>query len=492
MLLLVVQIAILVLIAYIVFRPRSPLNDIPGPKSYPLVGNVLQLDTDNLFINLTDFAKQYGGICKIYLFRKPVVIVNDYQFIHDVLVKQSADFAGRPKSYRLELLLRDYTELAFNDGPEHRGRKKAMHTYMKQFGSGIQKLEDVIQTASDDLITRFAKQHGSPIDVRDFLFRCLTDIIAVLLIGDTTTPKTIKDIEAIMESDNEILGPGSGILLDWFPFLRFVGNKTYKQIQHNVKLYEHMINEWIDSHPSEGFINFLQSMSDKEKKNSFLDSKKIHISMSFAFLSAGIVTTSATLTSLMNVLCHYPDIQEKVHREIMEIIGPARHPTWQDQDNMPYLRATILEIGRFASSLPIAIPHKTLYTCKLSKYTIPKDTEIWTNLWSLHHDEKLWDEPFTFKPERFLDAGGQLVPADHPNRRNTMPFGAGLRVCVGEVFALSRMFLITARILQNFTILPEASLKEQPSCDPRDMQNGLVLFPPPFKVRMVPVSASIP
>ena len=190
----------------------------------------------------------------------------------------------------------------------------------------------------------------------------------------------------------------------------------------------------------------------------------------------------------MNVLSHYPDVQRKLQNEIMDVIGPARHPTLKDQDNMPYLRATILEIGRFASIFPFGLPHKSVQTCKLDKYTIPKNTEVWVNLWALHHDEKLWDEPFSFKPERFLDSDGQLVPVDHPNRKNVMPFGAGHRVCVGEVLALSRMFLITARILQNFTILPESTAEKQSSCDPRDMKMGIVLLPPPCKVRMVQVS----
>ena len=153
---------------------------------------------------------------------------------------------------------------------------------------------------------------------------------------------------------------------------------------------------------------------------------------------------------------------------------------------MPYLRAALLEIGRFSSVVPVAIPHKTMQDCKLGGCSIPKDQEVLVNLWGLHHDEKLWDEPFTFRPDRFLDADGQLVLADHPNRKNVLPFGAGQRVCVGEVFAMSRMFLITARILQHFTILPESSVEKQPSCDPSNMKMGPVLSPPPFKVRMVP------
>ena len=392
-------------------------------------------------LNLTDLAKQYGGIFKIHLYNKPVVIVSDQRFIHDVLVKQSAAFAGRPYSYRWKLCTRNFSEIAFTDlGPECYGRRKAVQSYLNQFGSGIQWLEDVTQTATDDLITRIVEQHGSPIDIRSFFIQCVTDVIGVLLIGETLSGETINNVKSIHGAP--VLGPGAGILLDWFPFIRYFGNKTYEQIQANLKRREMILKEWLGKRPDEGFMNFIQTMSEEDCRLSFLNSEASQLHTGWALFSAGLSTTSITLTCLMNVLCHYPDVQKKLRKEVMDVTGPARYPTLKDQNNMPYLRATLLEIGRFVSVMPFAIPHKSTRTCKLYKYTIPKDTEIWVNLWAMHHDEKLWNEPFTFKPKRFLDTNGQLVPADHPNRRNVMPFGAGHRVCVGEVFALSRMFLI--------------------------------------------------
>ena len=484
----VIQLVVIAFVVYMLLKKRNPLDAVPGPKSYPLIGNVHQLDMDKVFLNMADFAKQYGGIFKLYIFNKPVVIVNDQRFIHDVLVKQSLEFAGRPHSYRLKLISQGHNEIVFTDGPARNGRRKAMHTFVKQYGAGIQMLEDVTQTATDDLITRFAKQHGCPIEPGEFLFHCVTDVIAILLTGDTLGPEMIGEIKNVMGGAAEAVGPGVGIFLDWFPFIRFFGNDSYQRIQLIVKYQNAFMNKWLDEKPRDGFISFMQSMSEQEKIDSFLESRRSQITTGFEFFVAGVYTTSATLTCLMNVLCHYPDVQDKLQREIADIIGGSRHPNLRDQTNMPYLRATILEIGRFASVVPFSIPHRSKRTCKLDKYTIPEDTEVWPNLWALHHDDKLWDEPFKFKPKRFLDADGQLVPADHPNCRNIMPFGAGNRVCVGEVFALSRMFLITARILQNFTILPESTVEKQPSCDPRNMQMGMVVTPLPFKVRMVPLS----
>ena len=87
------------------------------------------------------------------------------------------------------------------------------------------------------------------------------------------------------------------------------------------------------------------------------------------------------------------------------------------------------------------------------------------NLWNLHHDEDFWGDPYTFRPDRFLDDDGQLLSASHENRRHLMPFGAGMRVCMGEILAISRIFLIVATIAQIFEA-EQGDLKS--SCDPRD------------------------
>ena len=107
MIVIVIQLVLITLGVYVLLKKRNPLDKIPEPKPYPLIGNVHQLDMGKVFINMAKFAKQYGGIFKIHIFNKPVVIVNDQRFIHDVLVKLSVEFAGRPHSYRIKLMTED-------------------------------------------------------------------------------------------------------------------------------------------------------------------------------------------------------------------------------------------------------------------------------------------------------------------------------------------------------------------------------------------------
>nr|XP_006825012.1 PREDICTED: cytochrome P450 2D6-like [Saccoglossus kowalevskii] len=89
-------------------------------------------------------------------------------------------------------------------------------------------------------------------------------------------------------------------------------------------------------------------------------------------------------------------------------------------------------------------------------YAIPKDTWIWCNLWNVHMDEKHWDKPEQFRPERFLDADGALLP--HPD--SFIPFSAGRRVCMGEALAKNELFLIFTSLFQNYTFkVPPGSKK---------------------------------
>jgi cytochrome P450 len=73
----------------------------------------------------------------------------------------------------------------------------------------------------------------------------------------------------------------------------------------------------------------------------------------------------------------------------------------------------------------------------------------------LLHDPEVFKDPESFCPERYLDAEGNLLPADDPVMRHTIPFGLGPRVCAGMLFAQYRLFLWVATLFQRFNIEPD-------------------------------------
>lgn len=130
------------------------------------------------------------------------------------------------------------------------------------------------------------------------------------------------------------------------------------------------------------------------------------------------------------------------------------------------------------------MPHKSIKDTTLCGYKIPKNTYIYLALWNLHHDESVFPDPYTYKPERFLDDNGCVVRPGHPNRKALFPFGAGRRVCLGETLAKNRLFLVTSALIQRYKILPGGD-KERQEVDPRKYTNGVVLNPGPVNVKMM-------
>ena len=146
---------------------------------------------------------------------------------------------------------------------------------------------------------------------------------------------------------------------------------------------------------------------------------------------------------------------------------------------MPYTQATVLELTRYTSIASLSLPHSNTKEVSIQGQQVPAGSFIITNLYAMHHDETFWKNPYDFQPEKFLDERGQLVSASHPNRRYLMPFGAGPRVCIGEILAKSRMFLIISSLAQNFNIRRG---KISASFDCHDMLPGSIVSSPEFEI----------
>ena len=488
----VVAVCVLVIGYYIVVYKR-PLAWIPGPTPYPFFGNVLQLQPTKSHVNLHDLSKKYGGVFKFFFFDQPIVVVSDFNALNTLLVSKPTDFADRPNNFRSKILTMDFAGIIMTDWNEKvKGRRKVAHSYLKQFGSGMQKLENVAMEATDEMIDRIEAHGGKAFEMRPVLARCTADMTYILLIGKTLIHDDSESANLVDLVDDWIKVSSKSMLgefLDHFPMMSFAFKDFMSRIQQVVKLQEKIIKDWLRGDVTEGFVGYLKTMSQEKKEQFCVSEEKEQIMVTFDIFMAGAFTTASSLSMLVNVLAQMPEKQSKLREEVYQVLGREQRPTLADRPSMPYLNATILELNRFASIAAFAAPHKVTRDTELNGLYIPKGTETIMNLWSLHHQEKIWGDPYNFRPERYLDDDGNVISADHPNRKNNFTFGAGSRVCIGEIFASQRMFLIMARMIQRFEILPETTIEAQPSMHPRDAIGlGQGIAPPTYKVRLIPLA----
>jgi len=103
-----------------------------------------------------------------------------------------------------------------------------------------------------------------------------------------------------------------------------------------------------------------------------------------------------------------------------------------------YLRATITESLRLRPVIPLA-GRRLAVDLEVGDLSLPAGTDVTPAIWLTHTRADLYPEPFAFRPERFLD--GKV------DNYAWIPFGGGIRRCLGAAFAEFEMRLVLREVL---------------------------------------------
>ena len=159
-------------------------------------------------------------------------------------------------------------------------------------------------------------------------------------------------------------------------------------------------------------------------------------------LLAGHETTALAVTWALYLLCRHPEIEQKVHAEIAEVLGD-RPPTPSDMPRLLYTGMVIEETLRLYPPIG-AFGRQAVGDDAIADYPIPAQTKVRIKPLETHRHPEFWPEPEGFDPERFAPAQARSRP-----RCAYIPFGAGPRACIGASFAMMEMKLVLAMMLRS-------------------------------------------
>jgi cytochrome P450 len=170
------------------------------------------------------------------------------------------------------------------------------------------------------------------------------------------------------------------------------------------------------------------------------------------FLTAGTDTTSTALQWIMAELVKNPDAQEKLYSEIKATCGDEQEEVAEeDTHKMPYLKAVVLEGLRRHPPAHFVLSHKAAEDMEVGGYLIPKGATVNFTVAEMGWDEREWDRPMEFMPERFLAGGdGEGVDVTGSREIKMMPFGAGRRICAGLGIAMLHLEYFVANLIGEF------------------------------------------
>jgi len=167
-------------------------------------------------------------------------------------------------------------------------------------------------------------------------------------------------------------------------------------------------------------------------------------------LLAGEDTTAGTLTWAMHLLALNPDVQEAMQREVRDAIGNgvAIH-SFETARALSLTEAVVLEALRLKPVAPLQ-GLSPIRDTVLAGVALPARTRViaLTRLPGL--DPARFPEPHAFKPQRWLDADGQV--GDSGPRRAVIPFGAGPRFCPGRYLAMLEAKMALATTVNAFEL----------------------------------------
>lgn len=178
-----------------------------------------------------------------------------------------------------------------------------------------------------------------------------------------------------------------------------------------------------------------------------------------SFFFAGKQTTSNLMTWTTVLLAMHPQWQVQAREEVLRVCGARGIPTKDDVVKLKTLSMILNESLRLYPPT-IATIRRAKGDVELGGYKIPRGTEILIPILAIHHDQAMWGNDVNeFNPARFSD--GVARAAKHPVA--FIPFGLGVRTCIGQNLAILQAKLVLAILLQRFSFRLAPSYQHAPT-----------------------------
>ncbi|CAA0815240.1 cytochrome P450- family 706- subfamily A-polypeptide 4 [Striga hermonthica] len=434
---------------YLLLSKKPAGRPLPGPRGLPLVGNLLSLDPD-LHTYFAGLARAHGPIFSLRLGFKTAVVVTSPSVAREMLKDHDAVFANRDVTEAGREATYGGRDIAWSPhGPEWRMLRKVSVREML----GSRALDSVYALRRREVrgtVRYLYGRRGSPVDVGEQMFVTLLNVITSMMWGETVVGEERARLGAeFKEVVGEIVGllgmPNvSDFYQGWLGRLDVQGirRRMRAAVGRMDRIFEAVVEQRLrggGEGTGKDFLQFLLEMKDGEDVGFSMTHLK---ALLMDMVVGGTDTTSNTIEFALAEMMNKPEILARAQQEIDTVIGKQNTVEESHAKSLPYLHAVMKEALRLHPAVPLLVPHCPSTTCEVSGYTIPSGARVFFNVWAIHRDPSLWDNPLDFCPDRFLDGKWDYSGNDF----SYFPFGSGRRICVGVDMA-ERMFVFSLATL---------------------------------------------
>ncbi|SCV25117.1 related to O-methylsterigmatocystin oxidoreductase [Fusarium fujikuroi] len=470
----------------------------PGPKGLPLIGNMFDLaDSDDVQNKVRKWHRHHGDIFYTKVGGSDYVWLSSPKVVKELMDKRSATWSSRPPlPLAQDVASGGLRQLFMSYGPRWRQLRKHTHALLNLNSSlkymSVQDFES--KQVLRDLL-------DSPKEWYTINRRYSTSVIMLVTYGHRIPnfdDPMIKKIYTVLDNVTWTTALGAHAV-DSFPSLAswpevFFGHwrsKAKRIFEHDSKVYLELweqLKKEVDSGTARQCFCKDFYLSDPSKHNIG------DLQAAYAcggMIEAGSETTATSINNWVLCMLLFPDTFKEAQQEVDKVVGKDRLPQWEDEKDLPYVRAMIKELLRYRPVNKFGMHHYTSEDDWYDGMFIPKGSWAILNWWAIHRDPSLFPNPDIFDPSRYLDkplAAADYINTSDPYGRDHFTYGAGRRVCPGVHVAERSLFINIVRVIWGFNIEkakgPDGRLIEPTTA----MVPGFLSIPEPFDCDFVPRS----
>ncbi len=385
--------------------------------------------------------KRYGDVVRYRLGTMPVFLVVHPDGVKHVLQENHRNYV---KSADYQILKRVLGEgLLTSEGPLWLSQRRLMAPMFHR-----QRIAEFGATMVDSTLRMLDRwdaltSNGGAVDACNEMGHLTLEIVARVLFKIELAGELAHEIGRDVTISNERLGQFDlGTLLPWLP------TRRNREFRHAIESLDTIVDGIIADHRRSGqdrgdLLSLLLAARDDDTGEAMSDRQVRDEALTL--ILAGHETTANALAWTWYLLSQNPDVEEKMHAELAEVLG-GRAPTVAD---LPNLRYTSMVTDESMRLYPPAwsVGRSPIADDEIMGFNVPKGSSVMLSQWLTHRHPDFWENPERFDPERFTPERAANRP-----RYAYFPFGGGPRQCIGNIFALTEANLILAAVAQKYRL----------------------------------------